>query len=138
MPIFLNSGSSVPTNGSGTVAIPVPSSPNTLKLAEFGFNLSNNQNRVILNATVGITAQIGNPMILFKVFRDTGIILTVREELQIGFSENKTISFQAIDLNVPTGNRAYFVTAELENSSILNSATIVGPITFSGVAFTQF
>ncbi|WP_299092529.1 hypothetical protein [uncultured Metabacillus sp.] len=48
MPEFLGSGSSVPSNGSGTLSIPVPASPNALKLAEFGLNLSNNVNRVIL------------------------------------------------------------------------------------------
>ncbi|MFJ7994678.1 exosporium protein C [Peribacillus frigoritolerans] len=136
MPTFLDSGSSVPSNGSGTLSIPVPSSP--IKLAEFGLNLSNSINRVILDATVGVTAQAGNPTLLFKVFRDSGIILTVRGELQLSIDQNRTISFQAIDLNVPAGSRAYSITIELENPSLLNSARVVGPITFSGVAFTQF
>ncbi|SDM60217.1 hypothetical protein SAMN04488137_0971 [Fictibacillus solisalsi] len=137
MPTYLGSGSSVPTDSSGSLNINVPSTP--IKLAAFGLSIPAPDNRVILNATVGISASLGNPTVLFKIYRDTGIIFSTVTELQLSVAQNATVTFQAIDLNVPVGsNYAYSITAELVNSNLLNNALITGPITFSGIATTRF
>lgn len=137
IPTYLGSGSSNPSGSSDSLNINVPSTP--IKLAAFGLGIPVADNRVILNATVGIRASLGNPTVLFKVYRDTAVIFSVRAELQIALAQFNTVTFQAIDLNVPVGsNYAYSITAELVNSNLLNNATIVGPITFSGVATSRF
>ena len=107
-------------------------SPTTINLAAFGLFVPDQTNRVELNATIGLQATALTPTILFKVFRNTGVIFSTRISADVDFGEFKTVSFQAIDTNAPAGFHSYSVTAELLPSIILNEAQVVGPLTFSG------
>lgn len=123
---------SVPTSGSQTLKRKIPNSPNTIKLAAFGLYVPTQTDFVDLQGTIGIQATALNPSILIKVFRDTGIIFTTRVSIDADLADFQTVSFQAIDISPPAGFYSYSVTAELVALPILDSATVVGPISFIG------
>ncbi|MDP4550827.1 hypothetical protein Q9251_08010 [Alkalihalobacillus macyae] len=123
---------SVPTSGSQTLNRNIPTSPTTIKLAAFGLFVPEQTDFVDLQGTIGIQATALNPSILIKVFRDTGVIFTSRISIDADLAEFQTVSFQAIDISPPAGFYSYSVTAELVASAILDSATVVGPVSFKG------
>ncbi|MGC4375445.1 hypothetical protein WD019_00700 [Fictibacillus sp. Mic-4] len=133
MATVLDTGSSQPNNGSASTNIPVTASP--VKVAEFGLSPYVSTNKIMLSFTAGVTTTLALPTLLFKIVRDTTVIFTTRSRVEVALGQPQTISFQAVDLNVPVGNHAYFVTVELENP-LLNSASIIGPISFNGVAYS--
>ncbi|TCP23791.1 hypothetical protein EV207_12814 [Scopulibacillus darangshiensis] len=134
MATVIDFNASVPANGSNTIFIPINAQP--LKIAGFGLGITTPSNTVIIDTTVGVVNTLGNPVLLFKVLRNTQVILTVREEVQLAVGESKTVSFQSVDVDVPTGSQGYTVTVEIENG-LVNSAAVSGPITHSGVALTK-
>ncbi|MFC5772962.1 hypothetical protein [Ectobacillus antri] len=127
-------GTSTPATGSNSINRTLSTTP--ILLAEFGIGIPNGSNRVILNATIGISALLLNPTIIITVARDQQVIFTSREELQISVGENRTVSVQAIDVNVPaTGNQRYVLTAQLA-PGLLNGSSVTGPVTFSAVSYS--
>ena len=124
---------SVPSNFSQSLDRPVPAAPSNITLAAFGLAVLDPGTDVLLIGTVEFTAFLGNPEILIRVFRDTGIIGTVRFET-LALNEIRDISFQIVDRNAPIGYHSYRITAELTNNLLLNQASATGPITFSGTA----
>ncbi|WP_347550656.1 hypothetical protein ABFG93_03395 [Pseudalkalibacillus hwajinpoensis] len=129
--------SSVPSSGSQSLNRSIPTSPSTIKLAAFGLFVPDQSNNVKLDATVGLEATALTPTILFKVFRNTGVIFSTRITVDADTGDFQTVSFQAIDTNAPTGFHSYSVTAELVPSIFLDSAQVVGPVTFSGFSIGQ-
>ncbi|ULM99899.1 exosporium protein C (plasmid) [Peribacillus frigoritolerans] len=126
-------GTSVPAQGSGSLNRPVTTTP--INLAEFGLDIPQGANRVILNATVGVTSALLAPVLIFNVFRGDQVIFSSREEGLLSAGQELTISFQAIDTNVPaTASQRYLVTVQLE--SAFTAANVTGPVTFSGVSYT--
>ncbi|WP_377889541.1 hypothetical protein [Alkalihalobacillus sp. R86527] len=123
---------SVPTSGSETLNRNIPTSPSSIKLAQFGLYVPAQADFVQLHATVGVRATALNPTVLFKVFRDTGVIFSTRHSLDLDLFDLQTVSFQVIDDNPPAGAYSYYITAELDESIFLDSASVVGPITFTG------
>ncbi|MBU7593870.1 hypothetical protein [Metabacillus halosaccharovorans] len=125
---------STPTTSTGGVNRPVPTSPATLVLAEFGLNVfSSATNLVQLIATVGVSSLIGLPNLNFQLIRDTGVIFSISSST-LAVGENDEITFSAADRNVPLGFHVYRLTVtNLDPLPILNQGTVVGPITFSGM-----
>ncbi|MGM7702884.1 hypothetical protein ACSVDE_14235 [Pseudalkalibacillus sp. Hm43] len=127
---------SAPVNSSGSLDRVIPVSPSNIKLAEFGLNVTQSPNIVDLKATIGWEAVAGRPTVLFKIFRGTQVIFTTIDELDITLIQNKTVTFTAVDFNAPVGFNKYSLTVELTNpEGLINQASVVGPITFSGAAY---
>lgn len=127
-------GTSVPGSSSGTLTRTVTTTPITL--AQFGLAIPQGANRVILNATVGVTSSLLAPVLLFNVLRGNAVIFSCRQEALINGGQEIAISFQAIDSNVPaTSNQGYTLTVQLE-AGLLVGATVTGPVTFSGISYT--
>jgi hypothetical protein len=106
-----------------------------MSVALFGMSIPTTNTNVVLFGSVGIRSTLGAPEILFKVIRDTQVIgSTLSSPLAAGEFRNVPISF--VDQNVPIGFHSYTLTAELTTSSVTTNATIVGPVTFTGLAIT--
>ncbi|MZQ85998.1 hypothetical protein GQF01_28245 [Paenibacillus sp. 5J-6] len=127
-------GTSVPGSSSGSLSRVVSTTPITL--AEFGLAIPQGPNRVLLTATVGITSTLLAPVLLFNVLRGNAVIFSARQEVLLSTGQELTISFQAIDTNVPaTSNQGYSFTVQLQ-PGLLTGATVTGPVTLSGISYT--
>ncbi|WLD92589.1 hypothetical protein [Alkalihalobacillus sp. AL-G] len=126
---------SVPASANNSLNRVVPASPANIKLAEFGLSIPDPTNLVELTATVGWTATLGNPVLLFKIFRGSQIIFSTIDETDINVANVKTQSFNAVDSNVPAGQRVYSLTVEqISDEPLINTASVTGPVTFTGLA----
>lgn len=136
MTIVYSTGVSVPTGLSGGMSRPIPASPATITLANFGLYVPQASAKVFLNGTIGITAGIINPTILIQVFRESQMIFSSREQTQLAIGESQTLSFTAAEMNAPIGYYGYSLFISVENSLITIGATVTGPVTFTGVAYS--
>lgn len=134
--IVYSTGASVPTALSGGISRPIPSSPFPITLANFGLYVPQAGAKVFLNGTVGITAGIINPTILIQVYRESQMIFSSREQTQLAIGESQTISFTAAEMNAPIGYYGYSLVISVENLLINIGATVTGPVTFTGVAYS--
>ncbi|WP_221566909.1 hypothetical protein [Alkalihalobacillus sp. TS-13] len=126
---------SAPATSNGALNRVIPASPATIKLAEFGLSIPTNTNQVELTATIGWEATLGTPIVLIKIFRGSQIIFTTTSQIDVSVENNRTVSFNAVDFNVPAGPQAYSITIELTNSQgLLNQGAVIGPVTFTGMA----
>jgi hypothetical protein len=127
--------SSTPTTSTGGVNRPVPATPSTIIVAEFGLAVySSATNMVQLEATVGVQSTLGIPNLLFQIIRDTGVVYSI-QAATLAVGELINITFTATDRNVPIGYHDYKLTAtNLDTLPLLNQGTIVGPITFAGAS----
>lgn len=136
MPIITDFNTSIPTSASGGVVRPVPASPATITLASFGLAVTQPSTDVALTATVGWRNNLGTPVLLFRIFRGTGVIYSARVST-VAILEQQTTTLHMVDLNVPVGYYGYSITVEAESGApLLNNATVVGPIVMSGTAIT--
>ncbi|MGG1518499.1 hypothetical protein ABE504_23980 [Paenibacillus oryzisoli] len=134
MTAIFSIGTSVPGATSGSLARTVTTTPITL--AQFGLAIPQGTNRVILNATVGVTSTVLAPVLLFNILRGNAVIFSCREEALLSTGQELTLSFQAIDTNVlATSNQGYTLNVQLE-TGLLVGATVTGPVTFSGISYT--
>lgn len=124
---------SVPSNFSQSLNRVIPASPSNITLAAFGLAVTKVNSDVLLHGTVEFQSFLGAPEILIRVFRGTAIIGTVRVET-LAINEIRNSTFQIVDENPPIGYHSYRLTAEVLNP-LLNDASAVGPITFSGTTF---
>ncbi|MBY6037692.1 hypothetical protein KUV80_13560 [Fictibacillus nanhaiensis] len=137
MPI-ISFGASVPTNGSQSLNRVIPNTPKAIRVAEFGLSVPRPQAKVHLHATIGVTSLVVNPTILFQVFRNSQVIFSMRHQTTVAVGESESVSFHAVDLNPPTGYHAYYFTAKVENPTLgTNQASEVGPVTFTGLNYTE-
>ncbi|MCU6599592.1 hypothetical protein OCO53_03810 [Peribacillus frigoritolerans] len=127
-------GTSVPAPPvSGSLDREVTTAP--ISLALFGLVIPEGDNRVIINATVGVTSALLAPVLIFNIFRGNQVIFSSREEVLLSAGQEQTVSLHAIDTNVPaTINEAYLLTVQLENE--LSAANVTGPVTFSGISYS--
>jgi hypothetical protein len=131
---FFDIGTSVPTPTSNSINRPITTEG--IILAIFGISIPAVPNRVLINASVGVTANALNPSIILTVLRGNQVIFSSREQLQLSVLEQQTINLHAIDTNVPpSSNQGYTLRVTLENA-LLNAASVTGPVTFSGVSYT--
>ena len=115
-----------------SVSIAIPASPSSVKLAEFGLSVFAG-GQVILEGTVGTQATIGQPDILYTIFRGNTAIFSVKaSDLQA--SKFDEAGFSYTDVVGVNGYYAYSVTAEIQNSIASNQANVIGPITLSGLS----
>ncbi|MCF6410203.1 hypothetical protein [Pseudalkalibacillus salsuginis] len=129
---------SAPATSNGSLNRVVPASPSTMKLAEFGLSLPTQAQQVELTATVGWETTAGSPIVLFKIFRGTQIIFTTTSQIDITVETSRTVAFNAVDFNVPAGRQVYSLTVELTNPvGLLNQASVIGPVTFTGIAIAD-
>ncbi|MBB6635666.1 hypothetical protein [Cohnella thailandensis] len=134
MVMITDFNSSIPTSASGGVVRPVPASPAAITLASFGLAVIQPNTDVALTATVGWRNVLGTPVLLFRIFRGTGVIYSARVST-VAVLEQGTTTFHMVDVNVPQGYYGYSITVEAESSlPLLNNAEIVGPIVMSGTA----
>ncbi|WP_051475773.1 hypothetical protein [Bacillus sp. J37] len=130
---LVNYNTSVPSNFNDSINVNVTPIPVTVAL--FGLNIPSNNTNVVLVGSAGLRSFLGFPEVLFRVVRDTAVIgSTITSPLVIGEFLNIPINF--VDRNVPPGFHTYRLTAELTTSSLTTNATIVGPMTLSGLAIT--
>ncbi|MDO7487081.1 hypothetical protein Q5O89_17085 [Peribacillus frigoritolerans] len=127
-------GTSVPgPQVSGAFDREVTTAPISLGL--FGLVIPQGENRVILNATVGVRSAVLAPVLIFNIFRGNQIIFSSREEVLLSAGQEQTVTLHAIDTNVPaTINESYLLTVQLENAA--SAADVVGPVNFSGVSYS--
>jgi hypothetical protein len=136
----INFGSSVPGNSNGSLNRPIPAAPAAINIAEFGFALDASQtaNRIELIGTVGISTIVGLPEVLFQIARGDQIIFAALSST-LAVNENRIVTFQMVETNVPVGVvLQYRILVRIVNGTLLNNATVIGPVTFSGTAFRIF
>ena len=124
---------SVPTNFSGSLNRPIPASPSNITLAAFGLAVNQTDSDVLLISTVAIQSSLGIPEVVLSVFRNSAVIATIRVST-LAVNETRNVTFQVLDDNPPLGYHSYRITAEVVNP-LLNQASAVGPISFSGTSF---
>jgi hypothetical protein len=123
---------SVPSNFSQSLNRPIPQAPANITLAAFGLAVLDPGTDVLLIGNVEIASLLGIPQIVFRIFRNTAVIGTVRVET-LAVNEVRNVTFQIVDLDAPVGYHSYKITAEVTNT-LLNQAAATGPITFSGTS----
>jgi len=129
----------MPANGqTGFTPIPIPVAPTApVPLADLGIFLSISPpaptvNRVELVATVGIQSTLGIPHVQFRILRDGSEIFNTVQGAENGEEEFVTVTFEAVDFNVPLGFHTYTLDAQVLD--VGTTAQVVGPISFSGLA----
>ncbi|WP_342477715.1 hypothetical protein NYE24_33580 [Paenibacillus sp. FSL H7-0350] len=120
------------TSFSQSITIPVPLSPSSYTLTEFGLATLLGGS-VLLNATVGVQTTLGNPNLLLTILRSGTPVFTLLATAP-GESQYAPLSFSYVDFNFPAGYFAYTLTISQVNSSTLNSANLIGPVDFSGLS----
>ena len=90
-------------------------------------------NRIELNATVGVGGTLSVPQVVFRIFRDGNLIFSTQQGIQNANEQFYTVKMTAIDFNVPQGAHSYELT--VERLSAADTASVAGPITFGGIAF---
>lgn len=119
-----------------STATTIPHATRRLILATIRLNTGASRdvavNKVELLATVGVRGVIGIAQIRFRIFRDGREIFNTQEGIEsAGSEQNYAVTFQAIDSNV-SGSHTYTLT--VENRTAGTTATIVGPVNFSGLS----
>jgi hypothetical protein len=92
-------------------------------------------NRIELNATVGVGGTLSVPQVVFRIFRDgnPNPIFSTRQGIQNANEQFYVVKMTAIDFNVPQGAHNYTLTVERLGAA--DTASVAGPITFGGIAF---
>ncbi|SFS60405.1 hypothetical protein [Paenibacillus sp. BC26] len=126
---------SVPAVVTNQVHIPVPQTPAKTILAELGIFIphENHNNRVELIATIGASGTYSVVDVLFRVFRGTQEIFYALQGFETGFEHYGVVSFQVIDINVPTGAHGYSLYVEKLNAG--GEAAVIGPINLSATVY---
>ncbi|ULO07309.1 exosporium protein C [Paenibacillus sp. 19GGS1-52] len=134
---LLAAGTIVPSaTAAGTLPITVPLTPLFVQLAAVSVLIppgSPSNNRVELNATIGIAATLNIPQVLFRIFRDGILIFTSQQGLQNAAEQFYCVRLITADFNVPVGGHIYTLT--VERLALNDPATVAGPITLSALAF---
>jgi hypothetical protein len=134
---LLAADTSVPSRtAGGTLPIAVPLTPTSQALATLSILLppgSPANNRVDLDATVGIAAILNIPQVIFRILRDGVPIFSSRQGLQHAAEQFYCIRVITADFNVPPGSHSYTLT--VERLALNDPASVAGPITFSALAF---
>ncbi|WP_068502834.1 hypothetical protein [Paenibacillus kribbensis] len=124
---------SEPTRVTDGAAIPIPLTPAGVGIAVFNLVIPSVPNFVELKAVVGIRGDVNTGSVLFRIFRDGQVISYSREGFESADSEQfYLVPIQMVDPNVTPGAHAY--TLSVENLTAGTTATVIGPIVFSGLA----
>ena len=116
-------------------AFQIPQSPFKLLLASIQINIPSSatgNNSVELVSTVGVEGMTNISQIVFRILRNGQEIYNTQVGAESADSEiNYAFTFQAIDFNI-SGVNFYQLTAK--NATPGTQASIVGPVSFSGLA----
>ncbi|WP_340025273.1 hypothetical protein MHI24_08860 [Paenibacillus sp. FSL K6-1096] len=133
MALVIDVGRSTASTGTQTLSIPILAPGQNLLLAEFGIAAVTN-GAVLLNATIGFQTTLGVPNVVFTLYRDGQPIFNAGAS-GLSVLAIQPISISYLDLNVPQGYHAYSLGAANNSTNILlNTASVTGPVTFSGVS----
>gem|GEM_PF-198454 len=123
---------SVSSNLSKTIHLNIPVGPENITLAELGIAVIHQGTNVQFIGIVEVLAQQGNVDILFKIFRETQLIATIKREVQC-VRKIHQVTFYFVDPGVSIGYYGYRLSAELMNKDSTQIA-VCGPVTFSEVS----
>jgi hypothetical protein len=115
--------------------IPIPVSATPLTLASVTVKLDSNaplNNRIELNASVGVAGTGSVSQVIFRIFRDGSPIFNTQEGIQTATEQFYIVRFLTVDFNVPIGSHTYALTVERSTGGA--TADVAGPITFSALA----
>ncbi|UQZ33004.1 hypothetical protein C2I18_05150 [Paenibacillus sp. PK3_47] len=133
MATIIDIGSSTASTGSQTISIPILTPAQNLILAEFGLATVTGGS-VQLNANVGFQTTLGVPSVVFTLYRDGQPIYNVGSS-GLSVLAIQPISLSFLDRNVPPGYHAYSLgVANNSLNVLLNTASVTGPATFSGIS----
>lgn len=136
MAYVIDRGSSVASTGTQTLSIPILSPADPVGLAEFGLYTTTGGS-ALLNATVGFQTTAGVPSVVFTVLRDGQPIFNVGAS-GLGLLAITPINISFLD-NAPQGYHAYALLVTNNSANILlNTASVTGPVSFSGVSFGDY
>lgn len=117
-------------------AFPIPQAPFRVLLASIQINIpgtASGDNSVELLASIGVEGVTNISQIVFRVFRNGKEIFNTQNGVEsVDSEQNYIFTFQAIDSNLLAGANFYQVFAE--NIIPNTQATVVGPVSFSGLA----
>lgn len=134
---LLAAASSIPSRTAGGILpISVPITPQVAVLASANLTLPNDSplnNRVELNATIGIAAILNIPQVIFRLYRDGTQIFASQQGLQNAAEQFYVIRLITADFNVPPGTHIYSLSVEVTSQN--EPAAVAGPITLSALAF---
>jgi hypothetical protein len=115
------------------IVIPVSATPQTIASITLILDVdSPPNNRVELNASIGVAGTSSVSQILFRIFRDGNQIFLTQQGVQTANEQFYIVHFTTADFNVPVGAHTYSLT--VERSTVGATASVAGPITFSGLA----
>lgn len=89
-------------------------------------------NRVELNATVGVAGTSGVAQVIFRIFRDGVQIFVTQQGIQTANELFYAIRMTTADFNVPSGAHVYSLTVERSTGG--STASVAGPIALSALA----
>lgn len=125
----------LPNNTSGSVNIPISANAANPTILGRLIVYADRDDVVWLTASIGWRANAGIPNVLFRIWRNvpiTGILIASAIQGGDSASEvNYVTSFSHVDTHFThSRERLYFLTAEVTNTP--GTATVIGPITFTG------
>ena len=130
----------LPTNTSGSVSIPLSTSPTTLAT----ITIHGDRNDVVfLTGTVGWRAVtngtgLNKVNVLFQIRRNAAggsLIFSADDSAEANGDNNRVTSFNHVDTNIKS-QTTYFLTAQLID--VGSAATVIGPITFTATEIEKF
>ncbi|MDO7905382.1 exosporium protein C [Paenibacillus sp. JX-17] len=134
---LLTAGTTVPSQtASQLLPITVPLSPVNQTLATTTITLtpdSPTNNRVLLDSTIGVAAQLNVPQVVVRIFRNSVLIFSSQQGLQNAAEQFYTIRAVTADFNLVPGTYTYTLT--IERLAAGTPAAVQGPITLSALAF---
>lgn len=133
MATIIDIGSSTASTGTQTLSLPILSPAQNLILAEFGLATAAS-GTVQLIANIGFQTTLGVPNVVFTLYRDGQPIYNVGAS-GLSLLAIQPISVSYMERSVPAGYHAYSLgVANNSTNILLNSASVTGPVTFSGIS----
>jgi hypothetical protein len=133
MATIIDVGSSTATTGSQTVSIPILAPGANLILAEFGLATAA-AGSVLLSANIGFQTTLGVPSVVFTLYRDGQPIYNVGAS-GLAILAIQPIAISYLDRSATAGYHAYSLgVANYSLNILLNTASVTGPVTYSGVS----
>jgi hypothetical protein len=115
--------------------IPIPTSATPQTLATISITLDPGaplNNRLELNASVGVAGTGSVSQVVFRIFRDSTPIFVTQQGVQTAAEQFYIARIVTVDFNVAIGTHQYVLT--VERSTVGATASVAGPISLSALA----
>ncbi|MBP2002148.1 hypothetical protein J2Z69_003205 [Paenibacillus shirakamiensis] len=133
MATVVDFGKSVLASTSGSIGISILPSPQQTLLCQFGlFVPSSGQAQI--QGTLGIQSTQGSPNVQVTLVRNNTQIFTVDTSLAALNAYDDT-NFSYVDSNVAQGYYSYALLVTVLGTPGANTASVIGPVSFSGISF---